>query len=123
MPRSAAMRVGGAAVAMVVVAETAAWLLQPREEIPDPVPVSERDYFSPAELDRAHDYSSGQRLLGLAGIAIEGAVLVVVAVNPPRPVSRSSACLTGRGGLTATTTSTAPSIAIPARPSRRWPLE
>ena len=89
MPRSAAMRVGGAAVAMVVVAEIAAWLLQPREEIPDPVPVSERDYFSPAELDRAHDYSSGQRLLGLAGIAIEGAVLVVVAVNPPRPVRRA----------------------------------
>jgi STE24 endopeptidase len=83
------MRVGGAAVAMVVAAEVAAWLLSPRDELPDPTPVSERDYFSPVELERAHEYSSGQRLLALAGIAIEGAVLVVVAVNPPRPVRRS----------------------------------
>jgi STE24 endopeptidase len=83
------MRVGGAAVAMVVVAEVAAWLLSPRDEIPEPVPVSEGDYFSAAELARAHDYSSGRRLLGFAGLAIEGAVLVVIAVNPPRPVRRA----------------------------------
>jgi STE24 endopeptidase len=76
--------VGGAAVAMVVVAEVAAWLLQPRNEIPDPLPVSERDYFSAAELERAHDYVSGQRLLAFAGLGIEGAVLLAVAVRPPR---------------------------------------
>ena len=56
MPRSTAARVGGAAVVMIVVAEAAVWLLRPRDEIPDPVPVSERDYFSAAELERAHDY-------------------------------------------------------------------
>ncbi|MFL5870096.1 MAG: M48 family metalloprotease [Solirubrobacterales bacterium] len=84
-----AARVGGAAVAMVVAAEVAGWLLSPRDEIPDPVPVSERDYFTPVELERAHDYSSGQRLLGLAGLGIEAAVLVVIAVNPPRPVRRA----------------------------------
>jgi STE24 endopeptidase len=77
-------RVGGAAVAMVVVAEVAAWLLQPRNEIPDPLPVSEHDYFSSAELERAHDYVGGQRLLAFAGLGIEGALLLVVAVRPPR---------------------------------------
>jgi STE24 endopeptidase len=84
MPRSTAARVGGAAVVMIVVAEAAVWLLRPRDEIPDPVPVSERDYFSAAELERAHDYSSGQRLLGLAGLAVEGGALFAVAVRPPR---------------------------------------
>jgi Zn-dependent protease with chaperone function len=77
-------RVGGAAVAMVVVAEVAAWLLQPRNEVPEPLAVSERDYFSTAELERAHDYVDGQRLLGFAGLGIEGAVLLAVAVRPPR---------------------------------------
>jgi STE24 endopeptidase len=77
-------RVGGAAVAMVVVAEVAAWLLGPRNEIPDPQPVSEGDYFSATELERAHDYVSGQRLLAVAGLGIEGAVLLAVAVRPPR---------------------------------------
>jgi STE24 endopeptidase len=84
MPRSTAARVGGAAVVMIVVAEAAVWLLRPREEIPDPVRVSEHDYFSSAELERAHDYSSGQRLLGLAALGIEGAALFAIAVHPPR---------------------------------------
>jgi STE24 endopeptidase len=77
-------RVGGAAVAMVVVAEVAAWVLQPRNQIPDPLPVSERDYFSSSELTRAHDYVDGQRLLAFAGLGIEGAILLTAAVRPPR---------------------------------------
>ena len=63
-PRSTAARVGGAAVVMIVVAEAAVWLLRPREQIPDPIPVTERDYFSASELERAHGYSDGRRLLG-----------------------------------------------------------
>jgi STE24 endopeptidase len=84
MPRSTAARLGGAAVVTIVVAEGAVWLLRPRGEIPDPVPVSERDYFSAAELERARDYSGGQRLLGLAALGIEGAALFALAVHPPR---------------------------------------
>ena len=61
LPRSTAVRVGGAAVAMVIVAEAAVWLLAPRDEPPEPVPVAERDYFSAAELERAHDYRGPQR--------------------------------------------------------------
>ena len=46
MAGSTAARVGGAAIAMVVVAELAVWLLSPRDEPPQPLPVAEQDYFS-----------------------------------------------------------------------------
>jgi STE24 endopeptidase len=91
-----AARVGGAAVAMVVVAELAVWLLSPRDEPPDPLPVAERDYFDAAQLDRAHDYRDGQRWLLLAGLAIEGAVLLAVALGRPAPVRRGLERLAAR---------------------------
>jgi STE24 endopeptidase len=83
-----ARRVGGAAVAMVVVAELAVWLLSPRDQPPEPLPVSEQDYFGAAQLDRAHAYRDGQRWLLLAGLGIEGAVLLAVALGRPAPVRR-----------------------------------
>jgi STE24 endopeptidase len=85
---SRSARVGGAAVAMIVVAELAVWLLSPRNEPPDPVPVAETDYFSAAELDRAHAFRDPQRWLGIAGLAVEGAVLVAVALGHPAPLRR-----------------------------------
>jgi STE24 endopeptidase len=89
LPRSTAARVGGAAVAMLVVAEVAVWLLAPREDGPEPVPVAEGDYFSAAELERAEDFRSGQRLLLIAGLAVEGAVLVAIAFGRPAAVRRA----------------------------------
>ena len=86
--RSTALRLGGAAVAMLVVAEAAVWLLSPRDEPPPPVSVAENRYFSAAEIERAQDYQSGQRALGLAGIALEGALLLAVALGRPAPVAR-----------------------------------
>jgi STE24 endopeptidase len=83
-----ARRVGGAAVAMVVVAELAVWLLSPRDQPPEPLPVAEQDYFGGAQLDRAHAYRDGQRWLLLAGLGIEGAVLLAVALGRPAPVRR-----------------------------------
>jgi STE24 endopeptidase len=74
---------------MVLVAEAAVWLLSPRDEPPDPVPVAESDYFSSAELDRAHDFRDPQRWLGLAGLAVEGAVLLAVAFGHPAPLRRT----------------------------------
>jgi STE24 endopeptidase len=88
LPRSTAARVGGAAVAMIVVAEVAVWLLGPRDEPPDPVPVAESDYFRPAELERAEDFRDGQRLLLFAGIAVEAVVLVAVAFGRPAAFRR-----------------------------------
>jgi STE24 endopeptidase len=82
------MRVGGAAVAMVLVAEGAFWLLSPRDEPPDPVPVAEGDYFSEGELERAHEFRDPQRWLGLGGLAIEAAVLVAVALGHPAALRR-----------------------------------
>ncbi len=96
LPRSTAARIGGAAVAMIVVAEAAVWLLGPRDQPPNPVPVAESDYFNPAELERAEDYRQGQRLLMIAGILVEAAVLVAVALGRPAPVRRWLDRLSGR---------------------------
>jgi STE24 endopeptidase len=74
---------------MIVVAEAAVWLLSPRDEPPDPIPVAETDYFGQAELERARDYRSGQRWLALAGLALEGALLVALASGRPARVRRA----------------------------------
>src|SRR5205814_1289370 len=67
------VRLGVTAVAAVVVAEAAAWLLRPRD-IEHPVHADESAYFSHAELMKARDYASGQRLLLVGGLVAEGAV-------------------------------------------------
>ena len=85
-------------VAMIVVAEVAVWILSPREEPLEPVPVAENEYFSPAEIDRATDYRDVQRWLMLAGLAVEGIVLAAVALGRPAPVRRA---LERLGGPTA----------------------
>ena len=74
---------------MVLVAEAAVWLLSPGDEPPDPIPVAEGDYFSPAELDRAHDYRVPLRWIGIAGLAVEGAVLFAVAFGRPAVLRRT----------------------------------
>ena len=82
-----------AIVGAVLIAEGAVWLLRP-EGVIEPVEVSESAYFSPAELERARDFREGQRLLGLAGTAVTGAVLVLMVARPPRRVI----ALAERGG-------------------------
>jgi STE24 endopeptidase len=84
--RSTAVRIGAVAVAAVIVAEAAVWLLRPRGEILDPAPVSEHAYFSDAQIDRASDFRDGQRLLAIGTLVVEGAVLVVLAVWRPAPL-------------------------------------
>jgi len=84
LPRSAAIRIGVATVAMIVVAELAVWLLAPGDAPPSPLPVDEGDYFSAAELERAQDYRGGQALLLIGALVIEGVVLVAIALGHPR---------------------------------------
>jgi STE24 endopeptidase len=72
-----------AVVGALLVAEGAVWLLRPEESI-KPAAVPESQYFTAAELQRARDYASGQRLLGLGALAVEGAVLVLAVARPPR---------------------------------------
>ena len=81
---------------MVLVAESAVWLLSPRDEPPDPVPVAETDYFTPAELDRADDFRVPQRWLGYAGLALDLAVLTALALGRPAALRRALQRLAAR---------------------------
>jgi STE24 endopeptidase len=81
------VRLGVTAVAAVVVAEAAAWLLRPRE-IEQPVHADANAYFSHAELTEARDYAGGQRLLLVASLVAEGAVLIVLASGRPAATRR-----------------------------------
>jgi STE24 endopeptidase len=76
------VRLGVTAVAAVVVAEAAAWLLRPRD-IEHPVHADERAYFTQEELTKARDYASGQRLILVGSLVAEGAVLVLLATGRP----------------------------------------
>ena len=71
------------AVAAVIVAEGAVWLLRPRGQVIDPAPVAERAYFSQAAIDRGTDFRSGQRLIVLGTLAVEGGLLLVLALWRP----------------------------------------
>jgi STE24 endopeptidase len=88
-PRPTALRIGAAAVAAVLVAEAAVWLLRPRGEVVEPAEVSEHSYFTEAQLERAHDYRDGQRLIALGALAVEGSALVLLALWRPAPVRRA----------------------------------
>jgi Zn-dependent protease with chaperone function len=94
--RRRAVRVGAAAVAMVLVAEAAVWLLRPRERPIDPVPVSEHEYFTQAQIERGRAYSNGQLWLFLGVVGAQGAVLVTVALGRPALVRRGLARLGAR---------------------------
>jgi STE24 endopeptidase len=76
------VRLGVTAVAAVVVAEVAVWLLRPRH-IEQPVNLDPSSYFSQAELTKARDYASGQRLLLVGSLVAEGVVLVLLATGHP----------------------------------------
>ena len=89
------MRLGVTAVAAVVVAEAAAWLLRPRD-IEQPVNVDENAYFSHEELTKARDYASGQRLILVGGLLAEGAVLSCWRPAGPAVTRRALERLGGR---------------------------
>jgi STE24 endopeptidase len=78
-----------AIVAVVVAAGAATLILRPRSGLIEPAAVEPEAYFSPTELDRARDFRGPQRLLGLLGLGVTGATLVVLAVRPPRRVRRA----------------------------------
>lgn len=71
---------------MLLVAEGAVWLLGPRQEVPEPVPVDAADYLPAEQIARAEEYRSGQRWLMLGGLAVEGALLTALALGRPRRV-------------------------------------
>jgi STE24 endopeptidase len=88
MRGSSALRLGATAIAAVIVAEGAVWLLRPRE-IVEGTPVSEHAYFSERQLERARDYRSGQRWLLIGTLAVEGGLLVALASGRPAVARRA----------------------------------
>ena len=98
-------------------------ILRPRSGLIEPAAVEAEAYFSAAQLDRAEDFRSAQRLLGLAGLGLSGLTLAVVALRPPgvarrlveragtRPVA--GAALVG-AGLVVTVTAVALPVAAVA---------
>jgi STE24 endopeptidase len=82
------VRLGVTAVAAVVVAEAAAWLLRPRDT-EEPVRADENAYFSHTELTKARDYASGQRLILVGSLVAEGVILVVLATGRPAATRRA----------------------------------
>jgi STE24 endopeptidase len=70
-------------VVAVAAATAATFLLRPRGVI-EPVPVEAQQYFTASQLDRADDFQSLQRLLGLAGLGVGIGTLAVLAFRPPR---------------------------------------
>src|SRR3954451_17301919 len=73
----------------VAAAGAATFALRPRAELIQPAPVAATDYFSASELDRIHDYTGTQRLLGLGGLALSTGTLAFIALRPPRRVRRA----------------------------------
>lgn len=87
-PSRSVVRIGVVAVAAIVVAEGAVWLTRPRAETIEPVAVPERAYFNEGELQRASDFRDTQRLIGLGALAVEGGVLIALALWRPAPLRR-----------------------------------
>src|SRR5258708_15534962 len=84
-------RVPLALVGAAIAAGGATLLLRPRTGVVEPAPASARDYFTPGQLQRARDFRGPQRALALGSLALEGAVLVLLVVRPPRALRRGPA--------------------------------
>jgi STE24 endopeptidase len=90
MSEMSAIRKGGAILALLGLWLVAAALLW-QTSVPDGLDLPEldpRDYFSARELDRHERYESVLRFLFLAGVLVQGAVLVGFVFAAPRLVRR-----------------------------------
>jgi STE24 endopeptidase len=72
----------------VAAAAVATFLLRPRSGLIEPAPVEVQHYFTSAQLERAEDFRSLQRLLALASLGIGIGTLAVLAWRPPRRLMR-----------------------------------
>jgi STE24 endopeptidase len=73
-----------AIVVAVAAAGAATFLLRPRSGLIEPAAVDVQGYFTALELDRAEDYRSVQRLLGVGGLLVGTGTLALLAWRPPR---------------------------------------
>lgn len=56
----------------------------------EPAPVDAEGYFSEEEIDRARRYQRPRRVLGFAGLALEGTALGLVATHPPEALRNAA---------------------------------
>jgi STE24 endopeptidase len=70
----------------VAAAGTATFLLRPRSGLIDPATVDVEAYFTAFQLDRADEYRSVQRILGIGGLVVSTGTLALLAWRPPRRV-------------------------------------
>jgi STE24 endopeptidase len=111
------------ALAVAVLAAGAATvLLRPRGGLIEPAAVNATAYFSAAELDRAADFRDLQRILGLAGTALAGVTVAVIALRPPRPLRRAIAAVGRRPllGAAAVAAGIAVTVAVVELPLSIW---
>src|SRR3954468_24634626 len=78
-----------ALVVAAIAAGGATVILRPRTGVNEPVAASASDYFTPGQLERAHEFRSTQRAIAIGSMALEGVVLVLLVVRPPRAVRRA----------------------------------
>jgi STE24 endopeptidase len=73
------------AIAVAAAAAAAATLLlRPRSGLIEPAPVDLKQYFTAFQLERAEDFRSVQRVLGVAGLGVGIGTLGVLVWRPPR---------------------------------------
>jgi len=73
------------AIAVAVFSAAAAtFLLRPRNGVIEPAAVDARSYFTAFQLDRAEDFRSVQRLIGLGGLVLSTGTLALLTWRPPR---------------------------------------
>jgi STE24 endopeptidase len=70
----------------VVAAGAATFLLRPRSGLIEPAAVDVKGYFTAFQLDRAEDFRSVQRVLGVGGLVVGTGTLALLAWRPPRRV-------------------------------------
>jgi STE24 endopeptidase len=75
-----------AIVVAVAAAGAATFLLRPRTGLIEPAAVDVQGYFTALQLERAEDFRSVQRLLGVGGLVVGTGTLALLAWRPPRRV-------------------------------------
>jgi STE24 endopeptidase len=83
-----------ALLATAVAAGAATLVLRPRSGLIEPAAIELTAYFSPAELEKSSDFRDLQRVLSLAGVALSGVTLAVLAKRPP-PLRSGAAAAAG----------------------------
>jgi STE24 endopeptidase len=78
------LRLPLAIVVAVAAAGAATFLLRPRTGLIEPAPVDVEAYFTALQLERAEDFRSVQRLLGVGGLVVGTGTLALLAWRPPR---------------------------------------